>query len=133
MSQRCQSVLLDKRGKPTAQVATLSYEFKSGHVIPEHYHPEDQFVFASTGVMTVHTRQGVWVVPPLRAVWIPAGMPHSIAMSGAVSMRTLYLLPRLLRGLDAKCFVMNVSPLLKELLLHACQFPKLDKSLPAHR
>jgi AraC-like DNA-binding protein len=133
MSQKCHSILLDKRGKRTAEVASLAYEFKHGHSIPEHSHPEDQLVFASSGVMTVHTLQGVWVVPPLRAVWIPAGMAHSINMSGAVSMRTLYLVSKLVCGLPAKCFVMNVSPLLKELLVHACGFPKLKRRLPKHK
>jgi len=65
MSQRCHSILLDQHGKRLAQIATLSYEFKNGHAIPEHFHPEDQFVFTSNGVMTVHTKQGIWVVPPL--------------------------------------------------------------------
>jgi AraC-like DNA-binding protein/quercetin dioxygenase-like cupin family protein len=133
MSQKCHSILLDRHGKPLAQIATLSYEFKNGYVIPEHSHPEDQLVFASNGVMSVHTKQGIWVVPPLRAVWIPAGTPHSIAMSGAVSMRTLYLRPKLVRGLPAKCFVMNVSTFLKELVLHACTFSRLNKNVPVER
>jgi len=134
MSQKCHSsILLDKRGKSLAQVATLSYDFQNGHVIPEHSHPEDQLVFASSGVMTVYTRQGIWVVPPLRAVWIPAGTPHSVAMSGAVSMRTLYLAPKLVRGLPVRCFVMNVSTLLKELVLHACNFPRLNRRVPGEK
>jgi AraC-like DNA-binding protein len=127
MSHKCQSLLLDRRGRPLAHIATLSYEFDEPHVIPEHSHPEDQLIFASKGVMTVRTKQGIWMVPPLRAVWIPAETPHSVAMSGPVSMRTLYLLPRLVRSFPAKCFVLNVSPLLRELILHACQFPKLNK------
>lgn len=133
MSQKCHSILRDGHGKLSAQIATLSYEFKHGHVIPEHSHPEDQLVFASHGVMAVHTKQGIWVVPPLRAVWIPAGIPHSVAVAGPVSMRTLYLLPKLVRGLPARCFVMNVSPLLKELLLHACDFPRLKRRIPVER
>src|SRR5882672_12664245 len=127
MSEKCHSLLMDSRGRATAQAATLSYEFEHGHVIPSHFHPEDQLVFASKGVMTVSTRQGIWVVPPSRAVWIPARTPHSITMSGAVSMRTLYLLPGLVRCLPANCVVLNVSPLLKELVLHACRFPRLRK------
>jgi len=83
--------------------------------------------------MTVRTQQGIWVVPPLRAVWIPAETPHSVAMSGPVSMRTLYLLPRLVRTLPQKCFVMNVSPLLRELILHACKFARLNKKAPVQR
>jgi AraC-like DNA-binding protein/quercetin dioxygenase-like cupin family protein len=133
MSQKCQSLLLDRRGRETAQVATLAYDFASEHVIPQHFHPEDQLIFGSRGVMTVRTKQGIWVVPPLRAVWIPAGTPHSVAILGPVSMRTLYFAPGLVKTGTAKCFVMNVSPLLRELILHACKFPKLKKEEPAHR
>ena len=90
-------------------------------------------MFASSGVMTLHAKQGVWVVPPLRAVWIPADTPHSVAMSGAVSMRTLYFLPQVCRWPGGKCFVMNVSTLLRELILHACQFKRLHKKAAGER
>jgi AraC-like DNA-binding protein len=83
--------------------------------------------------MTVSTKQGIWVVPPLRAVWIPARTPHSVRMSGSVFMRTLYLLPGLVRTLPAGCSVINVSPLLKELILHACTFPRLKRNAAPHR
>jgi len=133
MSEKCHSLLLDRRGRPLAEIASVSVDLKDGHVIPEHFHPEDQLIFASRGVMTLHARQGVWVVPPLRAVWIPANTPHRVSMSGMVSMRTLYFLPKLGRALPKKCFVLNVSPLLRELILHACKFPKLKKKVPAQR
>ena len=131
MSQECHSLLLPQEGRWAAQVATLSCDFRSGHVIPEHFHPEDQLVFASRGVMTVRTKQGIWVVPPLRAVWIPARTPHSITVSGAVSMRTMYFLPKLITVGRGECLVLNVSPLLRELILHACDFPRLKKAVPA--
>ncbi|SRR6266566_5050624 len=133
MSHKCQSILRGKNGRPMAEIASVSVDLPHGHVIPEHSHPEDQLLFASKGVMTLRTRQGVWVVPPMRAVWIPADTPHSVTMSGQVSMRTLYLLPRLRRAFPSRCFVMNVSALLKELILHACEFPKLNKRVPMER
>jgi AraC-like DNA-binding protein len=111
----------------------VSADLPHGHVILEHCHPENQLLFASKGVMTLRTRQGVWVVPPMRALWIPAETPHSVRMSGQVSMRTLYLLPKLCRTLPAKCFVMNVSALLRELILHACKFSKLSKKSATER
>src|SRR5277367_6235733 len=119
MSEKCHSILPRRNGRLLAHVASVSVELAHRQVIPEHYHPEDQLIFASRGVMTVRTRQGIWVVPPLRAVWIPAGTSHSVVMSGPVSMRTLYFLPGLARVVPRKCFVMNVSPLLKELIVHA--------------
>ncbi len=133
MSEKCHSILLDRNGRPLGQIASVSADLADGFVIPEHFHPEDQLIFASTGVMTLRTGQGIWVVPPMRAVWIPAGTPHSVTMSGPVSMRTLYFLPHFVRGLPQKCFVMNVTSLLKELILHACTFPKLNKKSRAHK
>lgn len=41
-------------------------------------------------------------------------------MGGAVAMRTLYLRTGLAKGLPRACCVVNVSPLLKELILRAC-------------
>jgi len=133
MAEKCHSLLLDRRGKLLAHVGTVSVDLPDGHVIPEHFHPEDQLIFASQGVMTVRTQQGLWVVPPLRAVWIPARTPLSVTMSGMVSMRTLYCLPKIARALPKKCFVMNVSSLLRELILQACKFPKLDQKIPAQK
>jgi len=133
MSEKCHSVLRNRRGRLIAQVASVSYDFQNAHTIPEHFHAEDQLIFASLGVMTLHTKQGIWVVPPSRAVWIPAGTPHLVVMSGTVSMRTLYFLPRLVRRLPQKCFVMNVSPLLRELIIHACGFGKLNTAVAAQK
>src|SRR6266849_1508242 len=133
MSHKCQSILLAPGGRLLGEMASVSADLAHGHVIPEHSHPEDQLLFASSGVMTLRTKQGVWVVPPLRAVWIPADTPHSVAMSGPVSMRTLYFLPRLCKKFSEKCFVMNVSALLRELILHACKFKRLSKRALAER
>ena len=107
-------------------VTTLTHEFPGDHEIPPHLHPEHQLIYASRGVMTVWTGDGTWVVPPQRAVWIPAMTPHGIKMHGAVSMRTLYFKRRLLR-LWRSCCVVSVSPLLRELILHACTFKALRR------
>jgi AraC-like DNA-binding protein len=116
-----------------AEIASVSADFDDGHVIPEHSHPEDQLLFASAGVMTLRTKHSVWIVPPLRAVWIPAETPHTVAMAGPVSMRTLYFQPRLCHALPRKCFVMNVSALLRELILHVCRFQRLRRNVSAER
>jgi AraC-like DNA-binding protein len=133
MSHKCHSILADNRGRRVADIASVSAELPDAHLIHEHSHPEDQFLFASKGVMTLKTRQGVWVVPPMRAVWIPANVRHSVRMSGRVSVRTLYLFPGLCPSFPRRCFVMNVPPLLKELILHACGFGKLSRAVAVER
>jgi len=129
MSKTRQSPFLDPRGHPRSQVTTLTYDYPDGYVVPRHFHDRDQLVHSCQGVMTVQTGEGTWVVPTQRAVWIPARIPHGINMSGSVLMRTLYLKPRIVRGLPRSCCVVNVSPLLKELILHACNFPALGRTV----
>jgi AraC-like DNA-binding protein len=133
MSRTCQSLLFDRKGRPLADIAGGSWDFKHGDVIPRHAHDEDQLLFAAEGVMTVDTSQGIWVVPPLRAVWIPAETVHGVTMSGRVSMRTLYFQPTLCKSLPRRCLVINISCLLKELILHACTFPRLQRKAASER
>lgn len=129
MSQTRQTKTLDRLRDGEPAITTLTRDYPAGHIIASHFHGRDQLVYASRGVMTVRTRDGTWVVPPHRAVWIPARIAHSITMSGSVAMRTLYLNPRLAKALPRDCCVINVSSLLKELILHACTIGSLKKTL----
>ena len=128
MLRKRQAAVFDRRGDSRSAIASLTRDYPAGHVIKAHFHDRDQLVYATRGVMTVRTDSGAWVVPTHRAVWIPAPVPHSITMSGTVAMRTLYLRPRLAKTLPRSCSVVNVSPLLKELILHACLFRSLKNT-----
>jgi len=114
-----------------------------GHRIREHAHDWHQLVHAIEGVMTVETAEGLWVVPPHRAVWIPAGHRHAVRMTGRTWMRTLYLRPGIERDLatapigaprvPAGCGAIDVSPLLRELVLEIVRLEMLRWDEPAHR
>ena len=129
MSQKRQAGFFDRSRDRRSQIATLIHDYPAGHVIPSHFHDRDQLVYASRGVMTIRTAGGAWVVPPYRAVWIPAAISHTITMSGTVAMRTLYLKPRLAKALPRDCRVVNVSTLLRELILHTCSLGVLKKGV----
>jgi AraC-like DNA-binding protein/quercetin dioxygenase-like cupin family protein len=106
-------------------IVAMAKDFPNGHLIPFHQHDRSQLLYASSGVMTVTTLKGIWVVPPLRAVWIPALTDHQIGCSGNLSMRTLYIIPGAKPGLPEECCVVSVPPLLRELILHAVTLPRL--------
>ena len=125
MSQKRQSAFFDRSKDLRSQITSLTRDYPAGHVITLHFHDRDQLVYASRGVMTIRTADGVWVVPTRRAVWIPALVPHTISMSGTVAMRTLYLKPRLAKNLPRSCCVVHISALLKELIVHACTLGSL--------
>jgi AraC-like DNA-binding protein len=112
-------------------VRTLAWDYASGEHIPAHTHDWAQLVYASAGVMTIHTPDGTWVLPAHRAVWVPANVVHAIEISGRVSMRTLYVAPRVARALPRGCAVLSVSPLLRELILHVVELGGLDRRRPA--
>lgn len=101
--------------------------------IDKHTHDWHQLIYASRGVMTVNTATGSWVVPSLRAVWVPAGIEHEVEMSASVSMRTLYLRQGLSTLLPRDCCVINVSPLLRELILRTIEIGMLNRNLPLHK
>jgi AraC-like DNA-binding protein len=108
----------------TAQpIVALAKDYEPGERVAWHRHRRCQLIFAASGVMTVATRTGRWIIPPSRAVWVPANVVHSIQMSGTVRMRTLYLEPSSASGLPTTCEVVSVSPLLRELILESVKVP----------
>src|ERR1700749_3619017 len=58
-----------------------------------HYHDVPQLVSPSSGVLAISAAGATWVVPPQRAVWIPAGVPHAHQAHGPTQMRTLAFSP----------------------------------------
>ena len=99
-----------------------------------HTHKRAQFVYAASGAMLVRTREATWVIPPQRAVWVPAGVQHETEALGVVKMRTLYIEAGVARRVMRKCCAINVSPLLRELIARAATLPVLyPRSSPAAR
>ncbi|WP_410623858.1 AraC family transcriptional regulator [Amycolatopsis sp. cmx-8-4] len=99
-------------------VVAIGTDYPPRHVLPEHRHRRAQVLYGVTGSMRVETADGAWTVPPHRAVLIPAGTPHAVRMTG-VSTRSLYVEPRAVPWFPARCRVVEVTPLLRELLREA--------------
>lgn len=106
-------------GDESRAVSGIAADFKDGERLARHRHRRAQLVYAVEGVMTVKTETGLWVVPPLRAVWLPPGVAHSIRMTGRVRMRTVYFDPDILEraATPVRCCVLTVSPLMRELIV----------------
>ncbi|WP_371819723.1 AraC family ligand binding domain-containing protein [Erythrobacter sp. 3-20A1M] len=60
-----------------------------------HRHNHVQVLYASAGVMSVRTRGSSFVVPPQRAVWIPADVEHEVSCRGDVRCARCILRPRM--------------------------------------
>jgi len=100
------------------------------YAIPPHSHDWHQLIYATEGVMWVKTVEGDWVVPPSRAVWVPAGIEHGIEMTGTVPVQTLYLSTHVSGKLPKRCCAVNVSPFLRELIRHTVTLGYLSTKDP---
>src|SRR5258707_10917359 len=97
----------------------VARDYRKGVRLGTHMHREAQLVYAAKGTMQVTTPKGRWLVPPDRAVWVPARLEHSIDVLADIQMRTLYFDLKWLAqeprsaSLDAE-FGVRVSRLLPE-------------------
>ena len=80
------------------QVIAMASDYPSGYLVPTHQHGRSQLLYPLSGVVTVATSEGRWMVPPEHALWIPARVPHSVEMLGDVKMRSLYVIADAIRA-----------------------------------
>jgi len=129
MSQSRQSVTIDEKD---LLIRTLGLKLFAGHNIHGHAHSWGQVIFASRGVMQVDADGCRWTVPPMRCLWVPAGVEHQIRIIAETWMRTIYVKPELASDLPANCTVLNVSPLLREVILETLRLGMLWQQVAPH-
>ena len=82
-----------------------------------HHNGTAQLVYPGRGAMKIHTSKGSWVIPPLRACWLPAFEPHRVETSTRLEMLSIYCNGPVLSALPEETGVVPVSRLLRELIL----------------
>lgn len=88
-----------------------------GRRFDRHRHAEHQLAWAASGVLTVSSEAGTWVLPPFRALWIPAGTVHALDADRHTSVRSPYFgAGRGPRWREPT--VVAIGPLARELILH---------------
>jgi hypothetical protein len=104
-------------------VLAMARDLPPAHEIDWHSHPRFQLVYAARGVLVVDTRDATWVVPPQSAVWVPPATEHRLTAKGPVQLRSLYVRTDAAARMPGSCVVLEVTPLLRELILRATQLP----------
>lgn len=100
---------------PGTVFATMRTEFDRGFSFDLHVHDVHLLSWSETATVTHHTRDRDWVVPPTHALWMPAGVPHAVAVvrggrgyGVALTGTTTWTSPT----------SVLVTPLVKELIVH---------------
>lgn len=97
-------------------VISSATDYADNWVIPEHSHEKHQLLYATEGVMVVHSAQSQWTVPPNRGFWMPSGQVHSLRCVGALKMRSVFVRPASFPNLPSETKAVSISPLLSELI-----------------
>jgi AraC-like DNA-binding protein len=108
----------DSLATDSTMAIAASFRITSQTRFEWHSHSDHQLVWAARGVLIVLIETASYVLPPTRALWIPAATPHDTRATTTATMRSLYLRP-------ARCPLdwpeprpVSVSPLLAELIRH---------------
>lgn len=88
----------------------------AGTYSPVHTHRWAQLTYAIDGVLDIRTPVGNHVALPQCAVWIPAGIEHQVVNPGRAEMRSFYLEPAPFPWSTDRCRVLQVTPLVRELI-----------------
>lgn len=98
----------------------------SGSALPLHSHDEAQLTYAASGMIQLHTDEGVWLVPPQLAAWIPAGVPHRLDIMTDAELWMVNWRPTAIAtwappNFPDRAFASRVTPLLHSLLAAAIE------------
>ncbi|WP_430256833.1 AraC family transcriptional regulator [Neorhizobium sp. DAR64872/K0K18] len=93
--------------------------------VADHSHQKSQLLFVQRGALSCEMNGGLWIVPPRSAIWIPGGTLHSITVTGALEGYGAFFSAEGGAEFPSRCAVISVTPLLRELLIRAANFPLL--------
>ena len=103
-------------------VLPIGTEYPPDFLLARHAHRRAQVLYGASGTMLVETDEGSWTVPTDRAVLIPPGVEHEVRMLD-VTTWSLYIEPDAVPWWPTSCTVVDVGPLLRELLRAAFDLP----------
>lgn len=101
-------------------VLAFSDEYPAGFIDPFHSHQRSQLCYAVSGVMSVVTASNSFILPPNRAIWIPAEMMHQVTCRGPVHLHIVYIDPEL--HSQPLCRVFEASMLVRGLIEEVLTF-----------
>jgi len=106
----------ETRLMPEQSLIASAKDYQHGDSEPLHSHSCAQLIHPLSGVIMANTQHGSWLVPAGRGLWLPAGLSHSLRFIGNVSSQVLFVDPLARADLSAQCQVVEISPLLRELI-----------------
>jgi AraC-like DNA-binding protein/mannose-6-phosphate isomerase-like protein (cupin superfamily) len=102
-------------------VRIAARDLDAAKLLAAHSHPYGQVTYAIEGLLRVTVGNSSWIVPPLRAIWIPPNVVHEAMTLEKAQLRALFIDADAAPFTGPDCVVIDVSALLRELILALAQ------------
>lgn len=87
-----------------------------------HAHVRHQLMYAFSGTLRLEAENGVYLLPPQRAAWIPAGVMHRTTLHN-VSSGSVFFAPSLVPAEQTGVRIISAAPLVREMVRYALRWP----------
>lgn len=124
--------VLSPDDEPHLFIRSLAIDYDAGTRQASHSHAWPQLLYARQGAVRAEADGRYWIVPPRRALWIPAAIRHGLHISSRLQLRTLYVHPDT-PGLPSRPGIIDVTGLLHEAILRICEQGSLDDRVAIDR
>lgn len=105
--------------------------YPQGGRIERHVHDQDQLALISQSAAIIETDDSYVVHPLLKALWLPAGVYHSVYSSRPFHLHALYFEPGSVRAATTPQ-ILGLDSLARELVLFLCSAPRASQRGARH-
>lgn len=96
-------------------VTMVARDLEPDEFLLPHSHSWGQVALSLDGVLRISAHNSSWILPPMRAIWIPPHVEHAVAILEKTRLRPLCIHPARAPFAGNDCRVLAVSGLLRQL------------------
>lgn len=114
---------LDVRGIDTSSLEAFAYLDSDRNIRYDwHAHERHQLMYAFSGTLRLEAENGIYLLPPQRAVWIPAGVRHRTTLHNVLS-GSVFFASSLVATEQSCVRIISAAPIVRELVQYALRWP----------
>jgi AraC-like DNA-binding protein len=114
---------LDAKGVDNSSLEAFAYLDSDQNIRYDwHAHQRHQLIYAFSGTLRLEAENGIYLLPPQRAAWIPAGVSHRTTLRNVLSA-SVFFSPALVTAEQAHIRIIPAAPIVREMVHYALRWP----------
>lgn len=131
-SEDWQQIELPELSALPSAVYLRAQSLNSRQMFPTHSHSWHQFVYATSGTLTVTVADTWYVITPEQAIWLPKGLKHATGALNHTEFRSLYINAEPLLKMPTQCTLYEMNALLPALIGELERLQQCDEPASYH-